>query len=646
MTQQAQSEPMSMDELLGEAVATILRDPDAERFLRWGRMRIPQVLVGVEALDADDARRLAALLAQAIWNTMPRPDLGFSTQPLAEPEPGDPCRCGSGAAYRDCCKPAGEVPELPPEVLWDPLLEQLTEVQLQHAVHSGAVPQPLLAKVADRWLALERPGRAVALLEPLFAGNLADLDEPFEPALDVLCDAYDALDHWKKKQAFLLRVTEEASATLKSAAWQRLSVMFIDEGDFDFATEAFTQAQRHGPEHPGTALLEITLLAARHRDDHARARAQFWQHQLRRAGHEGSGIYEFLARAREDPQQALMMSQASAMDPSLLRLRDWLGAIAARPWPTLPLEVIEDPLHTADARQLPLFDPELLPLPPAVASGSGGCCAVIPTRALAALERGWHRVFPADKPLSTLLAGPGPEHERVWQCYDWLDYLEANPASADSLDVLDDLATALYVHPESSLPWVSRVMLDPVLARAEAMLRHNIGRAGAGTLPWIDPRNRPALRLLFRCYRRHAEAGDDARAVAVMELLLELNPRDNHGVRAELMNHYLRAHEDEKALGLARRFPTDVLADMAYGEVLALYRLGHQERAALVLHEAVHRLPRVPRFLLRKRVRRPELHQGSFVAGGDDQAWHYRQAMRDVWAAEPGLLAWMKKLTA
>jgi hypothetical protein len=212
--------------------------------------------------------------------------------------------------------------------------------------------------------------------------------------------------------------------------------------------------------------------------------------------------------------------------------------------------------------------------------------------------------------------------------------------------VLDDLATALYAHPESSLPWVSRVMLDPVLERAETILRQGIVPQGPPALPWTDPRNRPALRLLFRCYRRQADAGNESAAVALLELLLELNPRDNHGVRAELMNHYLRAREDERALALARRFPTDALADMAYGEVLALYRLGHQERAALVLHEAVGRLPRVPRFLLRKRVRRPNLHQGGFVAGGDDQAWLYRQAMRDVWAAEPGLLAWMKKLTA
>jgi hypothetical protein len=643
MRQQAPLESISMDELLTEAVGTILREPDPERFLTWGRERIPLALAGVESLDADDTRRLAALLAQAIWNAVPRPDLGFTVSPLAEPAPADPCRCGSGAAYGDCCMAAGSVPELPPEILWDPLLDQLSEPQLKAAVDSGSVPRPLLAKVADRWLALDRPGRAAALLEPLFDGDLATLDEAFEPALDMLCDAYDALDHWKKKQAFLLRITDVAPAPLKSAAWQRLSVMFIDEGDFDYATDAFAQAQRHGPDHPGTALLEITLLAARHRDDHARARAHFWQHKLRRAGHDGTGIYEFLERAREDPQQALMMSQAGAMDPALLRLRDWVQALAARALPPLALEAIDDPATCGDPRQLPLFDPELLPLPPG-AQRSGACCAVTAGRALAGVERGWRRIFPVGKPLSTLLAGT--EHERAWLRDEWLDYLEAEPAAADSLDVLDDVATALYVHPESSLPWVAHVMLDPVLQRAESVLRNAMGPNGPAALPWTDPRNRPALRLLFRRYRQFAEAGDEAAATGIAELLLTLNPRDNHGVRAELMNHYLRAHEDELALALARRFPTDALADLAYGEVLALYRLGHQERAALVLHEAVGRLPRVPRFLLRKRVRRPALHQGGFAPGGDDQAWLYREAMRDVWAAEPGLLAWMKKVTA
>jgi tetratricopeptide (TPR) repeat protein len=499
------SEPLSMDELLSEAVGRILDTPDLEQFLAWGRGRIPLALGG-DGLDADDARRLSALLAQAIWNAVPRPDLGFRPSPLPELDPHEPCRCGSGAAYGDCCEAAGEVPELPAEILWDPLLDQLDEAQLQAAVGSDQVPRPLLAKVADRWLSLGRPGRAAALLEPLFDGDLAELDDAYEPALDILCDAYDALDHWKKKHSFLLRITSEAPAPLKSAAWQRLSVMSIDEGDFEQAAEAFERAQRHGPDHPGTALLEITLLAARHRDDHARARALFWQHKLRRAGHDGSGIYEFLDRAQEDPQQALMMSQAASMDPALLRLREWLGALVERAQTALDVEPIDDPLNCADPRQLPLFDPELLPPPPGSAArhallrgdpgqrhgGPGACLAAgVPGRQahVDAARRAGARAGLAARRVAGL-----PRRA---------------PGGADSLEVLDDLATALHAHPESSLPWVARVMLDPVLDRAEAMLRRTASPGAPGVLPWTDPRNRPALRLLFRRYRQRAEAGDD-----------------------------------------------------------------------------------------------------------------------------------------
>jgi tetratricopeptide (TPR) repeat protein len=235
---------------------------------------------------------------------------------------------------------------------------------------------------------------------------------------------------------------------------------------------------------------------------------------------------------------------------------------------------------------------------------------------------------------------------QVWEQDAWLLFLEEQPQAADSLDILDDIATALYDHPESSLPWVARVLLQPLLERAEAILRRTLEKTGVELLPWADERNRPALRLLFRLYLQYAEAGERRRALDVLELLLAINPRDNHGVRAELMNHYLRGREDEKALALAHQFPTDVLADLAYGEVLALYRLGHQDRAARVLHDAVGRLPRIPRFLLRKRIKRPALSAAGFTPGGDDQAWLYREAMRDVWAAEPGLLAWVKKLTA
>ncbi len=643
MNHQEQPAARSMDQLILDAVREILARRDRDGFMRWAQDAIPAAIGVVDELDADDQRHLATLLGLAIWNATPRPDKDFEAPAVAAPTSEDACPCGSGARYGECCEREEEIPELPAEIIWDALLEELPDADIRRALELEAIPRPMFAKVADRWLAIDRPGRVAALLEPLFEGDLAALDDSFEPALDALCDAYDALDHWKKKQGFLLRVTEGGSQTLKSAAWQRLSIMFIDEGEFDYAFDAFQQAQHHGPDSPGTALLEITLLAAQHLDEHARARALFWRHRLKRAGHAGDGIMQFLERASIDPQEALVSSQASLMDPMLLRLRGWIEQAARRLPPVLHVVPLDDPVADDDERQMSLFEASALPLPPG-AVRSGRHAALHPPPRVRRLERQWRRSFRATKPYSTRLTSL--DQGDIWEDDAWLRLLEAHPETADSIDILDDIATALYDHPESSLPWVARVLYQPLLERAEIILRQTVERSGLECLPWHDERNRAGLRLLFRLYLQYAESAERARAGEVLELLLALNPRDNHGVRAELMNHYLRKHEDEKALALARQFPTDVLADLAYGEVLALYRLGQQERAARVLHEAVGRLPRIPRFLLRKRIKRPSLGGAGFTGGGDDEAWLYRQAMRDVWEAEPGLLAWMKKLTA
>jgi tetratricopeptide (TPR) repeat protein len=637
-----QAQPQDMEQLLQDAVRHILEYRNFDGFLRWMRTAMPTA-VSEEGLSSDDQHRLATLLGLAIWNVTPRPDNDFRPLTTATPEPDAPCPCGSAETYGNCCGQQQVGPELPAELIWDLMLEDLTDADLQRALQLQAVPQALFARIADHWLAIDRPGRAVALLEPLFDTDLSRLDAHSEPALDALCDAYDALDHWKKKQSFLLRVADQGSRELKAAAWQRLSVQFIDEGEFDYAFDAFLQAQRNSPDGPATALLEITLLAAQYRDEHARARALFWHHKLRRQGEVEDNILQFLERARVDPQEALVSSQASVMDPMLVRLRAWIKASVERDPVAIGVVLFDDPLEDADGRQLPLFDTTELPVLPTIGN-SGRFAALCSLPQLRQLEHTWRRLFPVGKPYSTgLTAADG---ERAWQQDAWLRFLEIHPEAADSPDILDDIATALYAHPESSLPWVSRVLLQPVLERAEALLLTTLNSYEAERLPWSDERNRPMLRMQFRLYLLRAESGERCAATQVLERLLALNPRDHHGVRAALMNHYLRDGENNKALELAQQFPTDVLADLAYGEVLALYRLGQQESAAHALHEAVGRLPRIPRFLLRKRIKRPTLAANGFTPGGEEQAWLYREAMRDVWEAEPGLLAWMKKVTA
>lgn len=643
------------EDAIQRSVQQILRNPEPTQYLDWATRHLPELLgLSDVELDEIEQRRLVTLLGTAIWNATPQPSRAFQIDPMP-PHPAEaPCVCGSGLRHRDCCGAIEDRPRLSTDLVWEILLRVLADAQIEAALEVRAVPPALFCRVAERWLDEDRPRRALALLEPLFSDPLDRLGGELEPALDILCDVYDRLDYRRKKRAFLDRVCAEAGPTLRAAAWQRRCTMSIDAGDFSTAHAAFTEALRSEPGNPGTAILEITLLAAQHKDWIARERARFWTHRLRRDGFEHLGVLEFLARAMDDPQEALADSHADVLDPQLLDLQDWLGPIQDRPAPSYRLERRGAGAERAPqpSFQLPLFDEPERALrivdrdaaADARPRASSRPVVLRPPASLRRLESNWRGLFTATKPDATRLIPAGASNP--WAQREWLAYLLEEPALADSIEVLDDLATALYVHPSTALPWISHLLLRPVLERAWTIVLHSLPPDSPHQIPWSVPRNRPALRLLFRRYLCLVEEGEPEAAATTLETLLRLNPRDNHGVRAELMNHYLREGEDELALALAHRFPNDGLADLAYGEVLALYRLGRQERARSVLSKAVHRLPRIPQYLTRKRIKRPRLTPAGIAPSGEDQAWLYREAMRDVWEAEPGILAWLRRLTA
>jgi tetratricopeptide (TPR) repeat protein len=637
------SDAERIEQVILNAVRHILQDQDAASFLSWAKENIPMALGLVEAgLEPDEQRRLAILLATAIWNATPLPAEKYRPRALSEPAADTDCPCGSGLEYAACCAHIGRVSDLPSDLIWGVLLGELSERQLQEAIAERALPSHMLGSVAARWLDEDRPGRAASLLEPIFDGEKGDLDERFDVALNVLCDTYDRLDHYKKKREFLERMTRSGTSAIRAVAWQRLSTIHIDEGDFAQAEAAFTQALRHDPGSPGVAILEITLLAAQHKETLARQRADFWRRKLVRMGEQDEELMAFFSRASEDPQDALVANQAAGIDPLLLRLREWLQATSSRALPSYRLELPSSLGQPAVPAQLSISGAEAAPEGRAALPRVSA--RLRPPAKVRRLEVEWHRTFRGLKPYSIQLV-PTQEQD-VWEADGWLRFLVRHPEAADSLDVLDDIATALFVHPESSLPWIARAIALPLLERAQGILAQVLPGRDGPVIPWGLKENRAALRLLFRLYLLQDESGDAVGAAATLETLLRLNPDDNHGVRAELMNHYLRQREDERALELASRFPNDLLADLAYGEVLALYRLGQQADAERALTSAVGRLPRIPHYLTRKRVRQPTLRTSSVKPGDDDQAWLYREAMRDVWESEPGILTWMKKVAA
>jgi tetratricopeptide (TPR) repeat protein len=238
-----------------------------------------------------------------------------------------------------------------------------------------------------------------------------------------------------------------------------------------------------------------------------------------------------------------------------------------------------------------------------------------------------------------------------------MSFLERHPEAFDSIDILDDLARAVELHPAGHMLHAVGGLQQPLVERAVGILRRAVDDrfkdstddsvpdtvSDTVTLPWFDTANRPALRCLYTAHALAAERGDLARAREHAGLLLRLNPGDNHGVRAGLMNLLLRAGDDEAALALAARFPDDMLAEIPYGKVLALARLGRQREAAAAARDAVAALPEVRRYLMRERAKRPRIDDLGVRVGGKDQAWFYREDMRDVWLESPEALALVRR---
>jgi hypothetical protein len=108
--------------LLKGAVGELLRLRDADAFLSWMQTeapeRFPEVFAG---LDDRVVRALTLELGRQVWNAMPWPDNDVQPRILAQPRtrpiPGEPCPCGSGRSYADCCASAPAVTGLGPELI-------------------------------------------------------------------------------------------------------------------------------------------------------------------------------------------------------------------------------------------------------------------------------------------------------------------------------------------------------------------------------------------------------------------------------------------------------------------------------------------------------------------------------------------------
>jgi tetratricopeptide (TPR) repeat protein len=654
--------PLRMEALIEDSIAHIARHEDPQRFIGWMREHIHDYYTGPdvhqgglfgEAVDPDQVimdpemlRALGVTFANMIWNSTPLPSNHFKPRSLPPPGRNDPCPCSSGRKYKQCCAQLPAMPALSVDELWPILFEKLGKETAARAIRENQVPINALSTIAYEYLESDQPKKAATLLAPLFDGNIRKTNDDAEYALTLLCNALADLGHKKKKITLLQKIIDTVPRSpLRSGAWQRLSTIRMDNGDVDGAWDAFQHAQRDDPKSLGLGLLEVQILNAQGRNENAKQRADFWVRQMRRAGVADDEMpLAFLIEVARDPVAAFTDLGLGFVDDAGLLLKQWLESVQGRPLPEYAIDdgiapddsADDDGMNALSNEEGGLDEEDFLP------ENDGK--SLQPPPGLDKLEQEWHEIFPLDKPFSVHETPAGDADPwDVFKEETWASWLQDHPAAFDSLDILDDLATALMQHPQFGAAWLNEMLLLPLLNRSMSITEKALAAADGPQLHWVIPDNRPALRTMARLVNISFFMVDDQeQGLRRAQRLISINPNDNHGFRTMVMNRLITRGLDEEALQLAEGYPRDINPEVTYGKILVLYRLGRKKDAVEELGHALESLGKIPRYLTAKRVRKPKLHPDTVQFGGDDQAWLYREAMRDVWSQTPGALEWLK----
>lgn len=632
------------------ATSKIFDGVEPDEFLRWAGSAIPLLAPAMfAAIDPASHAQAAYWMGRALWNSAPLPANNFRPAPLPKPERNLPCPCGSTLKYKHCCAGQPQAVTLPEDIFWLMLPQVYSKQTVNQLLKTNRFPVEGIAAIANFYYEAGDDAQVIKILDPLFAGEASRIGHHHEALLDMLCDAYN--NHYRtdrKKRELLERMCQHPSKAIRGAAWQRMASWQIDLGNVEAAHEALSHAMRANPDDPSHALLELIMLVSSQQIDQARQRAAFWFARLKRDQQEFPELLATLGLARTDPVQALqshMRQPGPHGDDRLDRLLTWLQLDS--PLPRYSVEFWGN-ADTADCGRDPLtrdlFNDGQTDDDLDFADPVANSAVLRPPEDIFRLESRWDKVCPVQKPFS--VAFEPTSSTDTWsdpQDDGWLRFLEQHPQAINSLEVLDDILTLIFTHPLSETPYGPMRDCYPVLQRAQRIVEC-VELPASRTLPWVIQDNRPLLRLLaHQILICEQLLGDKTESIRLSERYLRFNPGDNHGYRTALVNYYLHEDRNEEAAALSGKYPDDMLADTRYGRVLALYRLGDEPGAAHALSGAAQDLPLVMDYLCRARVAKPKLHEDSVMIGGKDQAWIYRNDMRDCWMQTPGCLEWLKR---
>lgn len=584
----------------------------------------------------DDALQVALQMARSIWNATPLSSNRYRPSPLPEVKRNDFCSCGSGKKYKQCCLHLSNlVPTIEAQDVWFMLIEEMSLQEIQEALSQQVFPVALVLEVADQYIQNDKPIDAIQILEPIFTSSTDKMGEDECAALTLLCNTYDDVslpETQTQKLKLLHELKNNGSRLIRSEAWQRLAVITIDKGDKDAAWEAFRKAQRLTPNNPSIDLLELNLLLGDSQKDLAQQRAKIIIKKTQRNGID-SPYYDFLLAVATDPQKVIDELFDVGNTLQLDRLQAWLEQHQGRRLPSYKLDTF-----TADYSWMELgeeikpFKTDLFAEPEDKEENyifnnfPEKEHRLITPKSIEKLDMKWAKLIYYR------------EEAFPWDEEDWIEFLEEKPQCFGSIEIIDDILTALDYWQQDE-----HILINIKLPLAQRAWKIYEALPEQGGLPWGFRENRSLYTSLYSIVLPLKYLGQNDKVIDYLERLIIINPNDNLGLRSELANSYLDQKEYNRLFELLRLYPDDQSLGITMAKTLGLWAIGDKENAKIQWQQIKDYNPYIKNFMLKSKKLAPELDSYGITMGGEDEAWFYRQAARDTWLAHKGAINWLKQ---
>ena len=600
---------LQLETLLRRAGKKAFGSPTPEDFTAWFVNAVPKLMpVLLENIPPNPAEvaQFLRVASRGLYGELPMPAHGLVATGQPKQGRNDACACKSGRKFKHCCGAMSMPPVFGRMNLLRYVLDAYPKSRLAEVASSHASIDAV-ADTAYQWGEEGGNARAAALLEPYFE-KAGPLGARLAPLFNLLMDNWLALGRKTRREQLIDDILLRGDKILRSDALQRRTTMLADRGDHAGAWRTFRQATELNPNDPALGFLEVTVLLSEGRTAEAQGRAKWWAAHL--AKQRDPSLADLIERLREianDAHGGLM----GVVMPANGQWRRLNALFLAAPAPAVRhhFDVFTEKDEDRAVHQV--------------------AAELVPDADLTKLEQLWHQTFQQAKPPMTTLQNGANE---VWDnATDWLDLLQKNPSLWFSFDVLDDLVMAV-----DTIAWtgVPERLLVPVAERAAEQLRLTL-ESGGGRIEchWGVWPNRPALRpvahLAFVC----KEAGNWQRFMELAHwLVFDLNPNDNHGLRADLSCAYVRFARWSDVIMLDNRYADDMNPVLKLNTLLATFVLGDTATARQKLQQAAKDHPAAVKLLLQRSPKpvEPDSAYGVSV-GGKYEAWLYVSEMRPFW---------------